>query len=153
VEQKIGFCTNADGSSIAYTTVGQGPAIVVPPSYFHAIGALKTIPEVRSFIESLGRYHTVVLYDQRGAGLSDRNRTVFTLESELRDLETVIDHLKLDRVILYGASMSGPFVIAYSARHPDRVTHLILYGTYANCGKFVPKEIKDSIAIIAPLTG
>ena len=86
--------------------------------------------------DSLARYHTVVVYDMRGAGLSERNRTVFTLESELQDLETVIDHLKLDKMILYGRGFSGPVVIAYAAKHPERVTHLILYGTYAYYGKY-----------------
>ena len=136
---------NAVGARIAYATLGQGPAMVVPPSYFAAITSYKTIPEVRYTVDSLARYHTVVYYDQHGAGLSDRNRTVFTLESELQDLETVIDHLKLNSLILYGASMSGPIVIAYAAKYPERVTHLILYGTYANYGKFVTEEFKSSL--------
>ena len=145
MEPKIGFCTNPDGARIAYATLGHGPAFVIPPSYFQCITPYKTIPEVRYLFESLARYHTVVYYDQHGAGLSDRNRTVFTLESELQDLETVIDHLKLISLILYGASMSGPIVIAYAAKYPERVTHLILYGTYANYGKFVTEEFKSSL--------
>ena len=71
--------------------------MVLPPGYFAIVGTLDLIPEVRTIFEKIARYHTVVLYDIRGAGLSDRNRTVFTLESELQDLETVINHLKLDK--------------------------------------------------------
>ncbi len=148
MEPQIGFCTNPDGGRIAYATLGKGPAMVIPPHYFHCITPYKTLPEVRYVLDSFARYHTVVVYDQVGVGLSDRNRTVFTLESELRDLETVVDHLKLDRIILYGVSMSGPIVIAYAAKYPERVTHLILYGSYANHGKFLTEEYKASVVAL-----
>ena len=145
MEPQIGFCKTPDGVRIAYATLGRGPAIVIAPGYFHIIAFFMTIPEVRHLLESLSRYHTVVYYNQHGAGLSDRNRTVFTLESELQGLETVVDHLKLDPIILFGSSMSGPVVIAYTAKYPQRVTHLVLYGTYANCGKFLAEEYKSSM--------
>jgi pimeloyl-ACP methyl ester carboxylesterase len=119
--------------------------MVCPPAYFQAIGPLDLLPDWRDFWGNFARYHTVVLYDIRGAGLSDRNRTVFTLESELQDLEAVINHLKLDTIILIGNSMAGPVAIAYAAKYPKRVTHLVLYGSYAYCGKFLPDEVKSSI--------
>ena len=146
MEPQIGFCANPDGFRIAYATLGHGPALVIPPAYFHILASIDLLPGLRNFLDRIARYHTVVIYDQRGAGLSDRNRTIFTLESELQDLETVIDHLNLDRIVLEGMSMSGPITIAYTARHPERVSHLILYGTYANYGKLVPKELKESIS-------
>ena len=132
MEPQIGFCTNPDGARIAYATLGQGPAMVWSASYFAVITPYKTIPESRQVFDRPARYHTVVMYDQVGAGLSDRNRTVFTLESELQDLETVVDHLKLDRIALFASSMGGPIAIAYAAKYPERVTHLILYDTYAS---------------------
>ncbi|MFA5400505.1 MAG: alpha/beta hydrolase [Dehalococcoidia bacterium] len=145
MEPQIGFCTTPDGARIAYTTLGHGSALVIPPSYFIVLNAYKSVPEVRHYLNRLALYHTVVIYDQRGAGLSDRNRAVFTLESELADLETVINHLKLDKVILSAASQAGPIAIAYAAKYPERVTHLVLYGTYANYGKFLSEEIKTSL--------
>ena len=145
MEPQIGFCTNPDGARIAYATMGQGTAIVIPPSYFQVLPILRVSSEVRYVFDRLARYHTIVCYDQHGAGLSDRNRTVFTLESEFRDLETVVDHLKLDPIILYGASMSGPIAIAYAAKYTERVTHLILYGSYAEYGKFVSEEFRASV--------
>jgi len=145
VEPQIGFCTNPDGARIAYATLGQGPAMVFPPAYYEAITGYKAFPEGRYFFDSLARYHTIVIYDMRGAGLSERNRTVFTLDSELSDLETVIDHLKLNSLILIGAAASGPIAIAYAAKYPERVTHLILYGAFAYYGKFVKEEIKASL--------
>ena len=146
MEPQIGFCTTPDGARIAYATLGQGPVMVVPPAYLHIIEGLKTNPETRSMFESLARYHTVVVYDMRGAGFSDRNRTVFTLESELHDLETVIDHLKLDKMILFGRGAYGPVAIAYTAKYPERVTHLILYASYAYYGKYISDEFIASIS-------
>jgi pimeloyl-ACP methyl ester carboxylesterase len=145
VEPQIGFCTTPDGARIAYATLGQGPVMVVPPAYFLCIVGFKSNPETRAMFDSLARYHTVVAYDMRGAGFSDRNRTVFTLEAELQDLETVIDHLKLDKMILFGRGIFGPVVIAYIAKHPERVTHLILYGSFAYYGKYITEEFKASI--------
>jgi pimeloyl-ACP methyl ester carboxylesterase len=86
-----------------------------------------------------------VVYDMRGAGLSERNRTVFTLESELQDLETIIDHLKLNSLILFGRGAYGPVAIAYTARYPERVTHLIFYASYAYYGKYISDEFVASI--------
>jgi len=86
-----------------------------------------------------------VRYDQRGSGLSDRNRTDFSPDSELRDLETVVDHLGLKRLALLGISMGGPTAVAYAARHPRRVTHLILYGTYARGEAIATEELKNSL--------
>ena len=145
MELQIGFCTNPDGARIAYGTMGQGPEWVIPPGYSASITPINTIPEIRKNVSHFAPYHTLVFYDQVGAGLSDRNRTVFTLESELQDLETVINHLNLDPVILKGQAMSGPVAIAYAAKYPERVTHLILYGTSVYYGKYVPDEVKAAM--------
>jgi pimeloyl-ACP methyl ester carboxylesterase len=145
VEHKIGFCTTSDGARIAYETFGHGTTIVIPPFLLGPVNKWDGLPDVRYVFENLARYHTIVLYDPRGAGLSERNRTVFTLESELQDLETVINHLKLDKVILDGSMWGGPTAVAYAAKYPERVTNLILHGTYAYYGKFLPDEVKSSI--------
>jgi len=88
---------------------------------------------------------TVVLYDKHGTGLSDRNRTDFSLEADRRDLETVVDHLGLKRLALLGASQSGPVAVAYAVKHSRRVTHLILYGTYAAGDTIAKDEVKAAM--------
>ena len=145
MEHKVGFCTSPDGVRIAYQTLGNGPAIVFLPAYFVQVDIWPLFSELINYLETITRYHTAVLYDMRGAGMSDRNRTVFTLESELSDLETVVDHLKLDKVILFGVSMCGPVAVAYAAKHPERVSHLMLYGTYAYLGNYIQEDIKSSM--------
>jgi pimeloyl-ACP methyl ester carboxylesterase len=139
VEQQIGFCIGAEGARIAYATLGEGPALVMPAHWLSNVQQSWQFPEIRCFYEELARHHTLVRYDQRGTGLSDRNRTDFTLESELKDLETVIDRLKLKCLALFGFSIGGPIAVAYIARHPRRVSHLILYNTFAR-GKAMASE-------------
>src|SRR5687768_5131223 len=82
-------------------------------------------------MQELASGHTLVRYDERGCGLSDREPEGLSFETWLLDLETVVDAAGLDRFALLGISQGGPIAIAYAVRHPERVTHLILYGSYA----------------------
>lgn len=145
MEQQIHFCTRPDGARIAYATIGQGPPLVVPTPWVSHLELQWEDPDSRSYWESLARYHTVVLYDKRGVGLSDRDRTDFSLEAELEDLTVVIDHLRLKRLALFGYSQGGPVAVAYAAKHPRRITHLILYGTYARGDAIATAEVKSSL--------
>jgi pimeloyl-ACP methyl ester carboxylesterase len=145
LERQIRFCTATDGSRVAYSIMGQGPALVVPPAWVSHQELIWQQPEYRRFWERLANHHTLVCYDRPGTGLSDRNRTEFSLDSDLQDLETVIDHLKLKHLALMSYSCGGPAAIAYTARHPRRVSHLILYGTCA-CGPAIAtEEVKTSL--------
>jgi pimeloyl-ACP methyl ester carboxylesterase len=145
LEQQIRFCITTDGLRLAYSTVGQGPALVVPPGWISHQEMGWQDPAYRRFWERLARHHTLVGYDRPGTGLSDRNRTDFSLDSDLRDLETVIDHLKLKRPALLGISCGGLIAVAYAAKHPRRVSHLILYGTYARGEAITTEEVKASL--------
>jgi pimeloyl-ACP methyl ester carboxylesterase len=131
VKPQIRFCIRSDGVRIAYMTVGEGPALVLPAGWTSHLELVWEQPAWRSFYQRLARHHTVVLYDKHGAGLSDRDRTDFTLEGELRDLEAVIDQLKLNRFALMGISEGAAIAIAYTIKYPERVTHLIFYGGFA----------------------
>ncbi|MCJ7670035.1 MAG: alpha/beta hydrolase, partial [Dehalococcoidia bacterium] len=145
MEQQIRFCTATDGLRLAYSTVGQGPALVVPPAWVSHQELAWQDPAYRHFWKRLADHHTLVGYDRPGTGLSDRNRTEFSLDSEIEDLEIVIDHLKLKRLALLGYSESGPIAIAYTAKHPRRISHLILYGTYARGPAITTDEVKASL--------
>ncbi|HXW85480.1 MAG TPA: alpha/beta fold hydrolase [Candidatus Binataceae bacterium] len=132
-EQKIGFCTTSDGVRIAYGTSGKGPPVVYVVTWDTDLehgdgsGTYGSIPHV-----VLGASQLVVQYDGRGFGASDRGIRDFSLEARLRDLDTVADALKLKRFALWAYSAGGPVAIAYAARHPERVTRLVLQETYAN---------------------
>jgi len=145
LEREIRFCTTTDGLRLAYSIMGQGPALVVPPAWVSHQELTWQQPEYRRFWGRLANHHTLVCYDRPGTGLSDRNRTEFSLDSDLQDLETVIDHLKLKRLALMSYSCAGPVAVAYAAKHPRHTSHLILYGTCA-CGPAIAtEEVKASL--------
>ena len=146
MEREIRFCTSADGPRIAYVTLGEGPRqLVVTPWSWQSISSELDDTYGGPFYNSLAEHCRVVSYDRRGVGLSDRERDDFTFEADVRDLETVVDHLGLKRFILLGNFHLGPAAIAYAARFPQRVSRLILYGTYASGSDITRDDVKASI--------
>src|SRR3990172_2084694 len=89
------------------------------------------IPECRRWYERLAQGRKLIRYDFRGSGLSGRNAASFSVEAQVLDLEAVVDRLGLEEIVLCGFVHSGPPAIAYAARHPERVSRLILWCTYA----------------------
>ena len=129
-DQQIRFCTSSDGVGIAYATIGSGPPLVKAANWLSHLEVDGRSPVWRHWIRELSRHNTLVRYDERGCGLSDWNVEDFSLEAWVRDLEAVVDALELERFPLLGISQGGPIAIAYATRHPERVSHLILYGSY-----------------------
>lgn len=87
-------------------------------------------PLWRHWLEALSNGRTLIRYDERGSGLSDRTVSEFNLDVWVADLEAVIDDAGLDRFALLGMSNAAAVAAAYAAGHPDRVTHLVLYGGF-----------------------
>jgi pimeloyl-ACP methyl ester carboxylesterase len=82
-------------------------------------------------LEGLARNHTLVRYDARGNGLSDWDVDELSLDVWVSDLETVVDTIGIKRFPLLGVSQGCAISIAYAVRHPERLSHLILYGGFA----------------------
>src|SRR5262249_7820487 len=122
--------TTADGVRIAYATVGSGPAVVFTEP-FSNLAVDWEEPHVRDFWETIAGRHTVIRYDAHGCGLSDRNRTDFSVDSEVRPIEAIVEDLKLRSFVLWARSFYGAAAIAYAVKFPDSVSHLILYGAQA----------------------
>ena len=150
MEQQIRFCTTPDGVRIAYATVGQGPPLVCTPAALSHLEQEWAWPARRAFLERLAEHHTVVRYDMYGCGLSDRERSDFSLEADLRSLEAVVDQLKLRRFALLGALWGGPSAIAYAAKYPRRVSQLILYGAYARVDQAQGELTDAMVALMQP---
>ena len=132
MKQQIRFCTTSDGVRIAYATLGKGPPLVRALGWFsHLDFDFKFPGWERSLWGLLSRNHLFARYDGRGFGLSDRNVKGFSLDAKVQDLEAVVDALNLPRVSLLGTSEGGPTAIAYTVKHPERVSRLILYGSFA----------------------
>lgn len=129
--QELRFCTSSDGTRLAYANVGDGPPLVKTANWLSHIEYDWSSPIWRHWMEGLTRHRRYYRYDQRGCGLSDRNPGDMSLEAWVRDLEAVVDAAKLDRFPLLALSQGGAIAIEYATRHPDRVSHLILYGAFA----------------------
>lgn len=127
----VRFLRATNGARIAFTTQGSGPALLVVPPWTTHLHEQAALSGHRLFHECLSRHHTVVLYDRWGTGLSDRERTDFSLDADLQVLGDVADHLRLRRFALLGPSQGGAAAATFAYREPRRVSHLVLYGTSA----------------------
>ena len=128
LEQEIRFCTTSDGVSLAYSSVGAGPYLVRVLGHFTHLEAEWEWPDLRRFWEHLAERHTVIRYDGRGIGLSDPYAGEFTEDTRQRDLEAVITAIGAERSVLLGISEGGWTAATYAIQHPERITHVILYG-------------------------
>ena len=131
-DQDIRFCTTADGVRLAYSTVGDGPFLVRVLGHFTHLEAEWEWPDLRRFWEHLAERNTVVRYDGRGIGLSDPYSGEFTEESRQLDLDAVLQAVGATEAALLGVSEGGWTAATYATatRHPERITHLIMYGAY-----------------------
>src|SRR5262245_7640663 len=130
LRQEIRFCTAADRTRLAYSAVGSGPPLVKAANWLTHIEHEWESPVWKHWIHEISRRHLLVRWDERGCGLSDWNADDLTLDAWVHDMETVVDALGLERFALLGISQGGAVAVAYAARHPERVSHLVLCGAY-----------------------
>jgi pimeloyl-ACP methyl ester carboxylesterase/DNA-binding CsgD family transcriptional regulator len=129
--QQIRFCTSFDGTRLAYALQGSGPAVVRAPHWLTHLEYEAQSPIWKPWIDAFARRFRLVRMDERACGLSDRGVPEVSFESSVRDLEAVVDAAKIERFALFGHSQGGAISLAYAARHPERVSHLVLLGAYA----------------------
>jgi pimeloyl-ACP methyl ester carboxylesterase/DNA-binding CsgD family transcriptional regulator len=127
--QDLRFCRSADGTRLAYAVHGSGPPLLLASCWLSHLEFDWQSPVWRHFLHDLGRFATVIRYDERGFGMSDWDVTDFSLEARVADLAAVVDAAGLDRVAMVGMSQGGPVAIAYATQQPGRLSRLILYGT------------------------
>jgi pimeloyl-ACP methyl ester carboxylesterase len=130
MRQENRFCKTSDGVRIAWASMGEGPPLVKAANWLSHLDFDLESPVWRHWLRELSRDHTLIRYDERGCGLSDWDVDEFSVDAWVRDLESVVEAAGLDRFALLGISQGGPVAIAYAVKHPERVSHLILYGTY-----------------------
>jgi class 3 adenylate cyclase len=151
VEPRIQYAKAKDGVSIAFWTLGEGmPFVYVPVLGFSHIQLEWQWPENRRWYERLAENTKLVRYDVRGSGLSERNVSDFSLDAHVLDLEAVVDRLGLERFVLFGYNNSGPVAVAYAARHPERVSHLILWCTFARGSDYFQSPKGAAIRALRP---
>lgn len=148
--QKIRFCMAADGVRIAHGSVGDGPPLVKAANWLSHLELDWDAPIWSPLFRELARDHFFVRYDERGNGLSDWDVSEISFETFVNDLETVVDALGIERFPLLGISQGASVSIEYAARHPERVSHLVLFGAYAAGWRVDATEqvIKEREAVI-----
>lgn len=129
--QEIRYCRSADGTRLAYAAVGSGPPIIKAPNWLNHLEYDWESPVWRHLLDAFSDRHTLVRFDARGTGLSDRDVDEISLDKFVEDLEAVVEASGYEKFALLGISQGCATSIAYAAKHPERVTHLVLHGGFA----------------------
>ena len=127
----------------------QGPPLIKAANWMNHLEYDWESPVWRHMLHGLARDHQLIRYDERGNGLSDWQVEDISFEAFVSDLETVVDAAGIKRFALFGVSQGCAISIAYAARHPERVTRLVLYGGYAKGWnkRGMPAEIETRQAL------
>jgi DNA-binding CsgD family transcriptional regulator/pimeloyl-ACP methyl ester carboxylesterase len=148
---QLRYARTTDEVTIAYTVDGQHEQTLVwlPPAPFSDVLAQYGIPLLRDLYARIAGRMRLVLFDGRGSGHSQRDVTDFSLEAELRDLDAVVEDAGLTRFALLGYYHTVPHALVYAARHPGRVTHLVLFGgTARGYDAMSPAETQALLTLI-----
>jgi len=146
----VRYCMSADGASIAHAQVGDGYPLIVGGSWMTHLEMDWENPGWAHHIRDLAKDYTVIRYDQRGNGMSDWHGIELSFERMVDDLESVIDCYDFDKVAIFGPSQAASVSIAYTRRHPEKVSHLVLYGGYARGRRRrgTPEAVAESEALV-----
>jgi class 3 adenylate cyclase/esterase/lipase len=122
--------------SIAYQLFGKGPIdLVFVPGFVSHVELNWEMPPYAGMPQALARFARVVMFDKRGTGLSDRDLGAGTLEERMDDVRAVLDAAGMERAALFGLSEGGPMAILFAATYPERVSSLVLGGTFARIAR------------------
>lgn len=127
----IRYCATPGGTQLAWSTAGAGPPLVKVANWLNHLEFDWTSPIMGDLFQEFASYRTLVRYDSRGIGLSDREADDLSFAAMVEDFETVVDAASLPPFALLGISQGAGIAIDYAVRHPDRVTHLVLWGGFA----------------------
>jgi pimeloyl-ACP methyl ester carboxylesterase/DNA-binding CsgD family transcriptional regulator len=148
MKPRIRYAITADGVSIAFWTLGEGTPLLYMTGGPWGHVELWDIPECRRWYERLAQERMLVRYDVRGTGYSERDVSDHSLEALVADAEAVVDRLELGRFDMFGAFDAGPVAIAYAARHPERVSHLVLWCSWARSSDIRSPRIRAWLGLI-----
>ena len=131
MDQTIQFVTAPDGVKLAYARAGSGSPLVKTANWLNHLEYDWRSPVWKHWFEVFATHHTMYRYDQRGSGLSDWSDTDLSFDKQVSDLELIVDTAKLEKFALLGISQGAAVAIEYAARHPERVSHLVLHGGFS----------------------
>jgi pimeloyl-ACP methyl ester carboxylesterase/DNA-binding CsgD family transcriptional regulator len=145
VRQSISFLTDRNGKSIAYAVLGRGRPLVCDTGFISHLEAQWEYAPYRRFFEALAQARQVIRFDIPGFGLADPTGEVVDFEDDVAVLEDLIEGIGLETFDLFGASQAAAVMVAYAARHPERVGRLILFGGYAAGARLSPPEVQEAL--------
>ena len=148
--QQIQSFLTDDGVNIAYSRCGLGPPLVKAANWLNHLEFEWQSPVWKHWVSELTKHHTLYRYDERGNGLSDWNIQDFSFNAWVRDFEQLMDRLHLEKTALLGISQGGAVALSYAARHPERVSKIVLYGAYASGWSYrnLPAELERRNALL-----
>ncbi|MCP1972535.1 adenylate/guanylate cyclase domain-containing protein [Bradyrhizobium elkanii] len=135
------YAQSAD-ASIAYQVMGDGPVdIILVPGLFTHIEFMHEMPGYTAVLRRLSRFARVVTFDKRGQGLSDRMTGAPSLEQRMDDVRAIMDAIGSTKAVLFGFSEGCPMSVLFAATYPDRVSHLVLLGSFARSKDRLPDDL------------
>ncbi len=150
--QEIRFCKSTDGVDLAMAMYGAGPPFVKAATWLTHVEFDHASAFDRALIHELAPRFRYITYDARGCGLSQRQVDDISLDAWVRDLEAVVDALGLERFPLLGISQGAAVAVAYAARHPERVSQLVLFGgfatSYFTSSRRDPRRIEEAETLL-----
>jgi len=148
MDQTIRFVTTNDGVKLAYAISGEGPPLLKTANWLNHLEFDWQSPVWRHWFDLLSQHHQLCRYDIRGTGLSDRVDSNLSFDSQVADLECVADAAGLGKFALLGISQGASVAIEYAARHPERVSHLVIHGGFAQgWAKRGPNSLRNGKAL------
>lgn len=127
----VRYCSTADGVRIAFEQLGSGPPIVKSANWMSHLDEDRDSPLWRHWLSLLTDGRQLTRFDGRGFGLSEREPADLSFDGMVADMAAVVDAARLARFPILGFCHGGPIALAYAVRHPERVSALVLCGTYA----------------------
>jgi pimeloyl-ACP methyl ester carboxylesterase/class 3 adenylate cyclase len=145
------YARNGD-VSIAYQVVGDGPhTLVGVPPVVSNVEAHWDFPEMVSWITKLTRFSKFIHFDKRGQGLSDRDVGVPTLEVRIDDMLAVLDAEGIEQAHIGGVSEGGTTALLFAATYPERVSSLVLFGTFCRLVNTDDYDVGVNLEVFEPL--
>ncbi len=142
MEPRIRYATSSDGVGIAFWTLGEGKPLVCLAGGPWCHVESWYVPKCRRWYERLAQKRMLVWHDLRGTGWSEREVSDYSLEALVADVEAVMDRLGLDEFGLLGAVDAGPVAVAYAARHPERISRLVLWCSWARTSDLISPRME-----------
>ena len=142
LQQRVQFTRSADGTQIAWASVGEGPPVFKAPNYLNHIEYEWTIPLWGPFLAEFAHKNQLIRFGQRGNGLSDWEFERLSPDTMIEDMEAVVEASGVDRFALFGISQGTAFAVRYALKHPDKVSSLILFNGYTR-GRMARASTED----------